>query len=72
MSPNASLNQLAAHVNGLDRDGCIAALHSFKSIRLDFSEKYLADASLERLRHILLAAYITAQRAKKEPTGSMK
>jgi hypothetical protein len=37
-------------------------LHFEGPIRLDFTEDYLNSLDLERLRHILLAALITAHR----------
>ena len=63
MSPaDLPVEQLVQHVHTLDRDGCIHELTHFQAIPLDFDEPFLRQMSVERLRHILVAACLTARR----------
>ena len=62
MSPvEMPVEQLVKHVHQLDRCGCIDELTHFAEIPLDFDEPFLSQLSIERLRHILVAACLTAQ-----------
>ncbi len=63
MSPvDLPIEKLVQHVHALDADGCIDELTHFPSIPLDFDEPFLREMSVERLRHILVAACLTARR----------
>lgn len=62
MDTTASPIEIARCVQRLDRDQCIRRLESFEAIPLDFSREMLEGMSVERLRHLLLAAMITAAR----------
>ena len=57
------LEQLLQQVQSMDRDSCIARLKRFEHPRLDFSDAFLAALSTDRVRHLLMAACIQAQRA---------
>lgn len=46
----------------MDRSQCIHALTHFQGMPLDFDEAFLQGMSLERLRHILMAAILTVSR----------
>ena len=48
----------------MSRTQCIDALTHFDGIPLDFTEPFLQRMSVERLRHILLAAMITVDRRR--------
>lgn len=48
----------------MSRTQCIDALTHFDEIPLDFTESFLQRMSLERLRHVLLAAMLTVDRRK--------
>lgn len=61
MSPFDPAEQLAREVYQLDREACIRELTHFRAIPLDFNESYLQSMSVERLRHVLLAALITVR-----------
>jgi len=53
----ADAERLAAHIAGMNRQALKNELLHFQgNVRLDFTEEYLNGLSLERLRHILLAA----------------
>jgi hypothetical protein len=55
-----SLDHLATSIATLDRSEVKQRLKNFKGrFRLDFTEEYLDKLSVDRLRHILLAALIT-------------
>jgi hypothetical protein len=64
MQPTMSLtlNQLAAVINSFDRQTCIDELKHFEAIPMDFTEDFLTRTSVEKLRHILLAAYLTRRK----------
>jgi len=53
------LEQVLADIHHLDRMQCIHELKHFDEIPLDFDDAFLAASSLERLRHILMAAVLT-------------
>jgi hypothetical protein len=53
---------MATSIATLDRDEVKSRLKHFKGrFRLDFTDDYLDKLSVDRLRHILLAALITAK-----------
>jgi len=55
-----SLDHLATSIATLGKDEIKNRLKNFKGrFRLDFTDDYLDNLSLDRLRHILLAALIT-------------
>jgi hypothetical protein len=54
--------QTASSLVALDRDELKRRIKNFRGrFRLDFSEDYLNSLSVDRLRHILLAALINAK-----------
>lgn len=55
------IEHVIREIGDLDRDACILRLRSFRQPRLDFSDDFLRDLTLERLRHILLAACLQAR-----------
>ena len=62
MTPAAAnrLNHLTVSIASLGRAEIRRKLRNFKGrFKLDFTEEYLNKLSLERLRHILLAAMLT-------------
>lgn len=60
MSPNLPPEQLARMIPELNRDQCIAELQRFDRFPIDFTPQYLQQLSIDKLRHILLAAFLTA------------
>lgn len=44
----------------LDRLGCKSELRNMQRPKLDFTDDYLDDLSIDRLRHLLVAAYLQA------------
>ncbi len=63
MTPNDPLERMTVTIAGLGRDEVKARIKGFHgSFRLDFSDEYLDGLSVDRLRHILLAALMTAGR----------
>ena len=62
MAAREYFEQAAASITVLDKEEIKKRIKNFKGrFNLDFTEDYLNNASLERLRHILLAALITAK-----------
>ena len=54
--------QTATSISALGRDELEKRLRNFRGrFKLDFTENYLNGLSVDRLRHILLAALINAQ-----------
>jgi hypothetical protein len=54
--------QIIASLTALDRDDLKQRIKGFRGrFKLDFSDEYLDALSLDRLRHILLAALINAK-----------
>ncbi|HSV26298.1 MAG TPA: hypothetical protein VLH60_00240 [Sedimentisphaerales bacterium] len=63
MAPKDPLEKLAVNIASLGKDEVKARIKTFEgSFRLDFSDDYLDGLSVERLRHILLAAMMTTLR----------
>lgn len=57
-----SLEQTATSIAALDRDELQRRIKGFRGrFKLDFTEDYLNSLTVDRLRHILLAALINAQ-----------
>jgi hypothetical protein len=55
-----SLEQTASSINSLNKSQLKRHLLNFKgSFKLDFTEEYLDSLSVDKLRHILLAAVMT-------------
>ncbi len=64
MSSSTMPGDVAREIQGLSRDQCIHRLTHFPKMRLDFTDDYLRQMSLERLRHVLMAAYLTTWRKR--------
>lgn len=54
------IGQVGRAVQVLSRQQCIERLLHFPELPLDFDRAYLEQMSEERLRHVLLAAVVTA------------
>ena len=62
MASKKYFDREATNVNALGRDELTRRIRSFRGrFKLDFTEDYLNDLSVDRLRHILLAALINAK-----------
>ena len=62
MTPRDNFEQTATSIAALGKDELERRIRNFRGrFRLDFSEDYLNNLSVERLRHILLAALINAK-----------
>ena len=62
MTSRDSFEQTATSIAALGKDELERRIKNFRGrFRLDFSEDYLNNLSVERLRHILLAALINAK-----------
>jgi len=57
-----SIEELMKAVAAMDREGCIAQLRELQRPKLDFTEEFLRGQTLERLRHIVAAAFIQARK----------
>ena len=56
--------KVANKLSGMDRQGLMRTLRSLRcKFELDFTDDYLDKVSLERLRHITMAAILHAQNA---------
>ncbi len=62
MQLNQSIESVMRQINGFDRRHCIDELKAFPYIKLDFTDEFLQEQSLDRLRHILMAAILVARR----------
>ena len=62
MAADQSLEDLIRSVQELDRDTCKARLQQMERPHLDFPEDFLDALSVERLRHLLLAACLQARK----------
>lgn len=63
------IDQLIGMVNALDRPGLIEQFHHYQgNFPVDFSPEFLANASVDRLRHIFVAMCLQCQRL---PSGPM-
>ncbi|MGD0786182.1 MAG: hypothetical protein ABR969_10265 [Sedimentisphaerales bacterium] len=57
MSNNQNLEWLAVTISSLDRNEVENKIKNFQSsFKLDFTEEYLKNLTVDRLRHILFAA----------------
>ncbi|HNS21002.1 MAG TPA: hypothetical protein PKH24_10915 [Sedimentisphaerales bacterium] len=62
MSPQGQFEQLVVSIAALGRDELKKRIKDFRGrFKLDFSDDYLDNLPLDRLRHILLAALINAK-----------
>jgi hypothetical protein len=62
VQPHGQFEQLVASIAALEPEELKRQIKDFRGrFRLDFSDDYLNSLSLERLRHILLAALINAK-----------
>jgi hypothetical protein len=59
MSLNQPIEATVQQIQQLDRAACIHELIHFSHIPLDFTPEFLDRMSVERLRHVLLAAVLT-------------
>jgi len=62
MTLNQPLESLVCQIARMSRCECMAAMKSIERPRLDFTDEYLNAASLDQLRHILVAAVIQARK----------
>ncbi|MDP6154479.1 MAG: hypothetical protein QF785_13945 [Phycisphaeraceae bacterium] len=62
MTADEPIEQLITNVYEMDRDHCKAALSGFEQPSLDFTDDFLNQISLDRLRHILMAACLQSRR----------
>lgn len=69
MVTDAPIELLVQQIHSLDRQQCIDELLRFDQLPLDFSRTYLEELSLERLRHVLLAAVVTVHRQSHPKAG---
>jgi hypothetical protein len=57
MSDNQNIERLAVTISSLDRSEVENKIKDFQgSFKLDFTEEYLKNLTVDRLRHILFAA----------------
>ena len=62
MTSKQYFEQTATSIASLGRDELKRRIKNFKGrFRLDFTEDYLNSTSIDRLRHVLLAALINAK-----------
>lgn len=61
MKPGQDYEQAASTIAALNREQLTKRIKNFKGrFKLDFSADYLGKLSVDRLRHVLLAALINA------------
>jgi len=59
-----SIGDISKRVESLSRSEIKHRLKNFKGLRLDFTDEYLDRQSINRLRHIFLAALTTTIRRR--------
>lgn len=64
MMLDQTFEQVLQQVQDLDRDGCKDRLRRFR-LPLDFTDDYLDGLELERLRHVVIAAWFQARKGGK-------
>ncbi|MGA2172946.1 MAG: hypothetical protein ABSG82_08065 [Sedimentisphaerales bacterium] len=61
MDSRKFFEQTATSISALDRDELKRRIRHFRGrFKLDFTEEYLDQLNVDRLRHILLAAHVSA------------
>ena len=58
METAKTLDHMIRSIQDLDSDRCKACLKSIKRPKLDFTDEFLDSLSLDRLHHILMAAFM--------------
>ena len=67
MDFNSVFENISGQISSMGRDQIKEGILHFKGrLKLDFSEAYLDTLNDEKLRHILMAAFVTE--ARKQPT----
>jgi len=62
MGPNDTFERAAASIAALSREQLTSKIKNFNGrFRLDFTDDYLKNLTVDRLRHVLLAATINAR-----------
>lgn len=62
MAPSELFEEAAASLTALNKDELKSRIRNFRGrFKLDFTEDYLNNISVDKLRHILLAAIINAR-----------
>ncbi|MBN1795505.1 MAG: hypothetical protein JW804_02425 [Sedimentisphaerales bacterium] len=62
MVTRTDFEKTATTIANLNRDQLTSKIKNFKGrFRMDFTEAYLKNLSVDRLRHILLAAMVTTR-----------
>ena len=57
-----NLDEIATSIATLERDDVKTRLRNFNGrFKMDFTDEYLDNLTIDRLRHILLAAVVTAK-----------
>lgn len=65
MSPDISFEQACSYIMSLSKNELKDRLLHFEGpIKLDFTSEYLTGLTIDRLRHILLAAMITVEQKR--------
>ena len=65
MSQDFSFEKICSKIASMSKREVIRQLLNFNGpIKLDFSSRYLETLSADRLRHILLAAFVTVHRKR--------
>jgi hypothetical protein len=59
MSSARAFEEISSRIASLNKSELKRRLRSFKGLKLDFTDSYLEGQSVDRLRHILLAAMTT-------------
>ncbi|HEX9897993.1 MAG TPA: hypothetical protein VGC81_02140 [Candidatus Methylomirabilis sp.] len=62
MSPQRQFEEVLRSVQSFDRDACKTRLRSLDELSLDFTDDFLDSLTLDRLRHLLIAAWLQARK----------
>jgi predicted ribonuclease YlaK len=64
MTADASSDDVLRRVYAMSRQVCMAELRRIDRPRLDFTDEFLAAQSVDRLRHLLVAAHLQARKSR--------
>ena len=62
MELTESLDTLVSRIARMERAECVMEMRTIEQLPLDFTDEYLDAASLDQLRHLLLAAVVQARK----------
>jgi hypothetical protein len=63
MNVNDSIDEMIRTVQTLDRERCMDQLRQMHRPKIDFTDEFLEGMSLDRLRHVVMAAFLQSKKS---------